>query len=258
MHTSQTEIAYFKKQIKQKLSHTYLHRFLGDPIIDSEKLSMLISIMDRTILPQRQKENYIVTTMLVQLALDTHDCVPVQYNSKKHDRSQIDKQLTVLAGDYYSGLYYFLLAETEAYAMIRTLATAIKEINEYKMRLYDREIKSEAEWIHTIKKIESALFTHILSYLELDSCKYPVEEWLLIHKLIRERDSMRVNGQSSPVLNEWFLHDPDVNGIKILEDMIDTRIKQLKNSIPLQTLEKSPSVIQEFLRETYTSDMEEG
>lgn len=253
MHTSDADIAHFKKRIMQKISHSYLHRFLGEPIIDEEKLSILISIMNRTALSPEQKDKYIVTTMLVQLALDTHDFV-----SNKHTAdSQINKQLTVLAGDYYSGLYYFLLSEIDEYTMIRTLATAIKEINEYKMTLFYQGIKNENECIFAIKKIESLLFSHISSYLGLAPLEYPLEEWLLINKLMHEQKKLDATG-TSPLLDEWFMQYPVTTVRNMLDNMIATQIDQLKNTTSFQTLNESPSMIKELLYDKHTPDVEEG
>src|SRR5699024_6265809 len=131
------------------MKHTYLHKFIDKPTIDEDKLFILVSILNRAFVSSKQKEQYIITTMLVQLALDTHDLVPSSTdNGDYHAASEIPKQLTVLAGDYYSGLYYFLLSEIEDFAMIQTLASAIKKVNEYKMNLYYREIQTIDEFLY--------------------------------------------------------------------------------------------------------------
>src|SRR5699024_12080275 len=100
-------------------------------------LSVILNNRSMSIL---RKKQYIITTKLVQIAWDTNDLVPVTNDEMDSEESRVAKQLTVLAGDYYSGLYYLLLSEIEAFDMIHILASAIKEINEYKMKLYYQEI----------------------------------------------------------------------------------------------------------------------
>src|SRR5699024_12275108 len=121
--------------------------------------------MDGAILSTEQKERYIITTMLVQLALDTHDKVSVDDILETRTKSQIPNQLTVLAGDYYSGLYYFLLSEIDDFELIHVLATALKEINEQQMNLYYTERLSSEEFIYIIKSIETLISTHVTDHL---------------------------------------------------------------------------------------------
>src|SRR5699024_11828541 len=92
-----------------------------------------------------KKKQIILTVMLVQCALDTHELVPVNNDSML---SKTEKQLAVLAGDYYSGLYYALLAEHGQIRMIQILANAIKQINEYKMNIYYGEANDINELIY--------------------------------------------------------------------------------------------------------------
>lgn len=260
MHTSEIDIAYFKKRIEQRMEHTYLHKFIEKPTIDEEKLFILISIMDRAILTAKQKEQYIITTMLVQLALDTHDSVPIDTTHDLQDNSQISKQLTVLAGDYYSGLYYFLLSEIDDFAMIQTLAGAIKEINEFKMNLYYREIESADEFMYTIKKIETLLFDHVSNHIGAASLDQSIEKWLVINKLTLEQKKMQKN-KTSPLIDVWrsYCEHHEVTCFQIsLEDMIDTQMDHLKASFTSRTFNQYPSTIQELLNDYRTLNLEEG
>ena len=62
-----------KQQVEQRVFHPYLLKYIETPVIDEDKLLILVSIMERLELSYNEIENYAMTTMLVQIALDTHE-----------------------------------------------------------------------------------------------------------------------------------------------------------------------------------------
>ena len=106
-----------------------------------------------------------LTIMLVQSALDTHELIPADNDS---EMSETEKQLSVLAGDYYSGLYYYLLSKNNNIELIQLLAEAIKEINEDKMNLYYNDARDFNEFIHLMMRIDTALLTNTARYFHIE------------------------------------------------------------------------------------------
>ncbi|WP_165769113.1 heptaprenyl diphosphate synthase component 1 [Virgibacillus profundi] len=232
MNTSSLDIKHLKASIEDKIQHTYLIKHIQQPIIDEEKLFILAAIINNAALSTFQKERYIITTMLVQVALDTHDLVPKANEIDETKELKLSKQLRVLAGDYYSGLYYLLLSEIEDFDLIHKLASAIKEINEYKMKLYYKEVNSFQEYIDIIKKIESLLILYVAEHVNENSLHDVTGEWLITNKLIQEKENVNRDGYSN-LLDNWDNNNSNSTYSSIL-NTIDTFI--LKYT---QTLEKS-------------------
>jgi heptaprenyl diphosphate synthase len=227
LKTSGLDIQHVIDQIRRKMKHTYLNKHLPKPVIDHEKIILLSAILNNRSMSEYHKERYIVATMLVQTALDTHDTVPVS-NEDENKETKISKQLKVLAGDYYSGLYYLLLSEIEDISLTHHLAAAIKEINEYKMKLYYREINSLDDYIFIKHKIESLLILRVAEFLGEETMKLIAGEWLLIHQLLREKtamNNMELSAVDHAVFNE-FINDPNSTylvDMKLKESMLKVR-----------------------------------
>src|SRR5690625_141813 len=247
MHTSNIDMKEINKLITYKMKHTYLNKYISKPIINQTKLTTLSIIVNHTSLPDETKQQYIIATTLIQIALDTHDLIPITNEEIEDEVAITTKQLTVLAGDYYSGLYYLLLAELEDIPMVSLLATTIKEITEYKMRLYYGEIKSFNECLEAIKKVETLLITRVAQFVNQSNFIDITEKLIITSKLIEEKNHFPNQGQS-PILNDLYtnLKDHSYNSILLLlEGVIQTNIRQIEGLLTQPAL-RMPMVNSQF------------
>ncbi len=227
------EIQTLKQKIIAKVRHPFLSKFIPEPVIDEDKLMLLSSIMDDTTLPEVKKEQYIITTMLVQVALDTHDLVTLTDEDEEQETVR-SRQLTVLAGDYYSGMYYYLLSQLDDIPMIHTLASAIKDINEQKMELYYKDVGSFQEFMNGLRDIESLLIQRVASYVQRTTINDVAGEWLLTKKLLNEKKNIQKNGFSP--LFDLLLKSPRTNTsynqmMNTVENIIQKNISRLEMTI---------------------------
>ncbi|MFS0863552.1 heptaprenyl diphosphate synthase component 1 [Fredinandcohnia sp. 179-A 10B2 NHS] len=186
-------IADLKELIEGKLKHSYLEKYIDAPHIDEDRILLLYSIYEDLKLPKEQLENYIVTTMLVHQALETHETVPNQNKSGEYLRNQ---QLKVLAGDYFSGLYYYFLAQTRDIELIRTLAEGIKEVNESKIYLYQKDNEQVNKLFSCIENIETAIIRKIVEKYEMKKWFEISSAFLLLKRLVHERELFLRSGTS--------------------------------------------------------------
>ncbi|MNJ42296.1 Heptaprenyl diphosphate synthase component 1 [compost metagenome] len=78
-----------------------------------------------------------LASFLVQLGLDTHDLID-QNTEKVEDTLMRSRQLKVLAGDYFSSVFYELLAAEGNITTIASMCGAICEVNRLKVNLYSK------------------------------------------------------------------------------------------------------------------------
>lgn len=179
-----------KEQVEQRVFHPYLLKYIEAPVIDEDKLLILVSIMDRLELSYNEMKNYAMTTMLIQIALDTHEHV------SNTAVEEINRQLTVLAGDYYSGLYYKLLAESEDINMIKELSKGIKEVNENKISVYQKELNGIDKLMISIKKIESSLLVKFSDCFKVDLWNEFIATFFFFKRLLHEKKIFMKTGSS--------------------------------------------------------------
>ncbi len=259
LNTSGMDIRYLKQHIEDKIQHSFLERYINKPVINEDKLRLLVEIITNTKLPDYKKERYIVTTMLVQIALDTHDYVPSNTDENENKEIKLNKQLHVLAGDYYSGLYYFLLSEIDDFDFIHQLATAIKEINEQKMKLYYNEVSSFEDYLQLFQRIDALLIIHVASYLHVTILGKVAEQWLFVTKLNVERQRLSETGYPLISINGFGNESATVVKISQLNTLLNKAINHLKED--LNKVNKDNTGLIQYIHHQLpinTSNVEEG
>ncbi|PEJ39165.1 heptaprenyl diphosphate synthase component 1 [Bacillus pseudomycoides] len=189
--------ADIKEQLLSKLRHPYFINYIEEPFIDEEKVVLLYAALKNANLHKEQIDHYVLTIMLVQIALDTHEKVS---NKADEETSGFHKrrQLTVLAGDYYSGLYYYLLSMNCDIVLIRALAEGIKEINEHKIMLYQRAYETVDEVVKSVMTIESALLQKTCDHFHLSHWK-PFIAYMLGNKRLQKEYQLHAKRKTAPV-----------------------------------------------------------
>jgi heptaprenyl diphosphate synthase len=189
------EIHQIKEELLKKVEHPYLMKCIKLPAIDDIKLHLLLTILKEANVPVEKRKQYVIATMLVQHALDIHDEVTLT-EAGEDEGILKERQLTVLAGDYFSGLYFQSLAKIGDIEMIQVLASGIKLINEYKIAVYHHDHQDIHQLLHFIGKIESSLIQEVAEYVELPNMKGLVSHICLLNRLIKERELFARYGAS--------------------------------------------------------------
>lgn len=253
MRDLQTKLDYVRDKIREKIKHPFLSQYIDDPVIDEDKLLFLVSILDYAEMPLAQLENYSVSTMLIQLALDTHEKVENASNTAENMRH---RQLTVLAGIYYSGFYYKLLADQSDVYAIRLLAKGIKTINDQKIIVYQKDISSIDKLMDSVKKIEFSLIEKITGHFQCNVWDDMISDFLFIKRLTAEKEQFK-KSQSSVVFNAlrkiiFSKQDHSTKGLSTEQqnylNLICDRYIDFSKHCLMKTKGKAP-VLNEFVEE---------
>lgn len=151
--------------LEKKLFHSLLNEKLGKTFINAEKVQLFVKIFTQAGLTKEIIIELSSAVMIMQMALDIHDLVT---NDCNDEETLLNRQLIILAGDYYSGLYYQMLANDENKLLLDYLSEGIKEINEWKI-IYQFEDSSLEVRQKALLKINTLLFTKSCETYGLES-----------------------------------------------------------------------------------------
>jgi len=107
-------------------------------------------------------ETIAMAVSLAQYGLDTHELVDGKGELRR-------RQMTVLAGDYFSSRFYQLLSQAGNVASIRLLSQSICEVNRLKMALYakmKRLLLTAEEYLRSMVDINTHLFVAFASWMD--------------------------------------------------------------------------------------------
>lgn len=218
LYTPSLDLVDLKRLIINKMEHKFLKKYFKNPIIDEEKLAILAMVIDQTDLSKENKQQLIISSTLIQIAIDVHDLVPVETTQEESELDITLRQLSVLSGDYYSGLYYFLLAEMEDIGMIHAVATAVKEVSEYKMKLYYKEFSTLEDYIDMVKKAESFIIVTIAEYFGLHVLSNWIKDLIFTAKLRKEFDQLHTQSPT-PLIDKWPYSSVRNNSEQLLSEV---------------------------------------
>ncbi|WP_458412688.1 heptaprenyl diphosphate synthase component 1 [Schinkia sp. CFF1] len=245
------EIEQIKADIDQRVKHPYLMKFIDVPIIEEQKLLLLYFILKKSNMPFDRIRQSTVATMLVQLALDTHELVGL-HRIEDDNPFMKQRQLTVLGGDYYSGLYYYLLALVDDIPMLKILSTAIKEINEHKISVYHQDFNVIDEYLDSVAMIESLLVQKVAQYVGNNEMREFAKQLLLVNRLNREKNIFKSRSYSAIIDGISAIHGEKSGILRKIDPkqafgLVD---KQIMKSIHyVETFLETNSVTYSFLSE---------
>lgn len=212
-----------KEQLNIKIKHPFFTAHIDNVEISEAELNMLIVLLQKMRLDSHEIVYYATTITLIQLALDTHEKV-TDYKGI----TRVNKQLTVLAGDYFSGWYYYLLADNHDIKLIGALAEGIKKINENKIKLYNNNHKSFEEVMDLVEQIEMGLINSTRNYFDKGIDLMVMSKMFLLNRLKDEQKLLNLTGASQML--EWV---KEMKYEQILQKL-DTYLEKLRGQIQEQ------------------------
>lgn len=214
-------IEQLKTNIYNQLHHNTLLKYIEDAKLDEQQLFFLL-------LPYLNGENWdedlntsAVTIAIVHASLDEHDKID------EYEATNKEQQLTVLSGDFYSGRYYQLLAETGNILLIREISKGIAIRCEQQMRVYEKNKLTIREWIHYILTIETELIHKFYSFYEFEKYNNIMTNSLVLLRLQHELLNYQ-NGQVSTFIQ---MIQSSVNISESVEKVIAQEVDMLKDQL---------------------------
>ncbi|WP_017728038.1 heptaprenyl diphosphate synthase component 1 [Halalkalibacterium ligniniphilum] len=188
------------EEIKQSfyglIQHSYLQKYITEPKVDEDKIRFMYAMLPEK-LAKKDTKVFILSALLAQAALDIHE--EVSLHNIKSDSIKKNRQLKILAGDYYSSLYYYLLADGNHLPIIRIFSHSIQEINEDKMTVYREERLPYKNAEEIVKRIESILTQNMAEHFQLPAWKDVIADFFYLKRLIAEKEAW-LKGKSVPLI----------------------------------------------------------
>lgn len=201
------EVTAIIEKFNQLTYHPYIEKYIPSVGIDEEKCRLFYASLSK----KASKEDAFVITlcaMLVQAALDVHE--EVTLHPVHSDDARKNRQLHVLIGDYYSSLYYHLLAGSDHVPLTRLFSHTLQEINEQKMNVYEVNHDEYAEMADHVMFIESGLYGKLLEEYNLSFDKEIFEQLFFYKRFMDEWNNWNIDRDSA--LIQTFLKQTPVSG----------------------------------------------
>lgn len=188
--TITNEIEQYIDKLKTAIHHPLLTRDLGEINIQRSTVFFLLLPMLNDEIWSEEVYQAALAVGAVQVAFDVHDSIhPV-------DATAAEQQLTVLAGDYYSGIHYQLLASIPNFPFIRDLSIEIGLVNEAKVNSYMESIQNVHTLTNALQIIDSNCIAQFFQV-------YKFEKYCPIVQIALPLITLHSFAYSKHVINEW-------------------------------------------------------
>lgn len=226
-------IAQLKTDIFMHVRHRSLQKHTGEPVVNENQLFFLL-------LPFFNDESWTdeyyeaaITTVIVSVALNTHDEI------KENNATSQEQQLKVLAGDYYSGRYYEILAHSGNIALIRMLSQGVIKRCVYQTQVYENGENAWEDWLTTLMMIESTLIEQMYRLYHFEHYIPILQKGLLMYRLQDELDNIKC-GTETPFTQVITLTAKRQYPSMAVEQILQNHINEL--SFEIEKLLKQTSV----------------
>ncbi len=177
--------AVLLEEINRACKQPFLEKVIGAPVINPLRVAALMLAFSDEDRQKTKIQKQMTAAILIQLGLDTHDRIPpvIKEINREH-------QLIVLAGDYFSGMYYRTLAEAGCIQYVGVLAEAVKKVNEGKTTLHRLQFSTAEDVFQAVQIVEGAIIHAV--HIENNSNKavrQAVQNILAADRLVREKEN---------------------------------------------------------------------
>lgn len=173
-----------QSNILQHVHHRALLQNVGQPTLQEEQLFFIqLPFLNETSMNDEQMKSA-VAVGIVHASLLEHEKVQETNSTSKQ------QQLTVLSGDYYSGRYYQILAQTGNITLIQKLSQGIVERCEHQVRLYEQP-RTIDDWLDSLTIIESKLIEHFYCVYGFSTYSELMKQTLTYIRLKKELDALQ-------------------------------------------------------------------
>lgn len=125
------------RRVQQYMHHPYLQTCDIRQSVSRFHFDVAYAVLEAAHVQPTEARDILEAVLLLQQGLSIHDDVDTQ--------TDVKRQLHVLAGDYNSSQYYFILARVGDQELLFKLCEAVVEINEAKMKIHANQDTLAAE-----------------------------------------------------------------------------------------------------------------
>lgn len=199
------------EEINRACRQPFLDKVIGRPVINPLRVSALMLAFTDEERKSEQVQKLMQAAVLIGLAMDVHDAIP----SVTKEITQ-KNQLIVLAGDYFSGMYYRTLAEAGYVHWVGVLAGAVKRVNEAKTSLHRYQLETKEAILNAVAVIEGDIIgaVHIEKGTD-EIMARALRQLLTADRLLREKNEPFILFEA---LKQQYETDQQV--IKVIEQRL--------------------------------------